>query len=349
MNKPIIAIHEDNLQLSSGRYQSFSARWHELAHQQGVETRKVDINTSSENYFGQLNGCSALMWWFGQPIPVSRPGRRIIASLAHISKIPTFPNLNTIWHFDDKVAQYYLLSATPIPIPKTWVLWLRRPAEEFLSSATYPLVLKLASGITSRNVELVRNPQDARRCVKELLDGGMHTLPPPNLPFRWLAGRFLEAFRILACEKNNDEFHKGSLLFQEFLPGNDFDIRITIIGNRAFAFRRHNRPNDFRASGSGRIDWDPAQIPEDAIRLAFEAAQILQTQSLAVDVLRRNGEPVIAEISYYYEGWAIAACPGHWELHEGTQQLGWIPGETRPEDAIWKDFVNRLGIPGVAD
>jgi hypothetical protein len=172
----------------------------------------------------------------------------------------------------------------------------------------------------------------------------MHALPPPNLPFRWLIGRFREARRILFCQKNNDEFNKGYLLFQEFLPGNDFDIRITVIGNRAFAFRRHNRPNDFRASGSGRIDWDSTQIPEDAILLAFETARILQTQSLAVDVLRRDGKPVIAEISYYYEGWAIAACPGHWKLHGDSQQLVWVDGPMRPEDAIWKDFVTRLGL-----
>lgn len=344
MNQPVIAIQEDNLQLSSGRYQSFSTRWHELASLQGIATRKIDIYSNSENYFEQLKGCDALMWWFGQPLPAIRPGRQVIASLAHVSKIPTFPNLNTIWHFDDKVAQYYLLSATHIPIPKTWVLWWRRHAEEFIASAKYPLVLKLASGVTSRNVELVRNVQTARRYAKELLGAGMHTLPPANLPFRWFAGRCREARRILFLEKSNDEFHKGYLLFQEFLPGNDFDIRITVIGNRAFAFRRHNRPNDFRASGSGRIDWDPDQIPEDAILLAFETARILQTQSLAVDVLRRNGEPVIAEISYYYEGWAIAACPGHWELYGDLRQLVWIAGQMRPEDAIWEDFVTRLGI-----
>jgi len=84
MNKPIIAIQEDNLQLSSGRYQSFSTRWHELASLQGITTRKIDVYSNSENYFEQLKGCDALMWWFGQPLPVIRPGRQVIASLAHV-------------------------------------------------------------------------------------------------------------------------------------------------------------------------------------------------------------------------------------------------------------------------
>ena len=37
------------------------------------------------------------------------------------------------------------------------------------------------------------------------------------------------------------------MYFQEFLPGNAFDTRITAIGNRAFGFLRENRPRDFRA------------------------------------------------------------------------------------------------------
>jgi hypothetical protein len=142
------------------------------------------------------------------------------------------------------------------------------------------------------------------------------------------------------------------MLVQEFLPGNDFDTRITVIGERAFAFRRHNRPGDFRASGSGRIDWDLSAIAPDALRLAFRTARTLHTQSLAVDVLRRDGEPVIGEISYYYEGWAVASCPGHWTL-AGTcdaGELSCISGPMLPEDAILEDFLHlvRRGVAGDA-
>ncbi|CAE6502054.1 RimK-like ATP-grasp domain-containing protein [Nitrosomonas nitrosa] len=345
MNKPIIAIQKDHQLLTSGRYQSFSARWHELAAQQGITTRAIDIFSNATDGVVQLQDCDAFMYWFAQPPSVSRPARKLIASLAHVSKIRVFPNLNTIWHFDDKIAEFYLLRLAGIPIPKTTVLWSRDQAVEFITTATsYPLVLKLTSGIISRNVELVHNAKAAHRCVQELFGSGMHTLPPPNFPFRWYLKRILEASRILLCRERDEEFHKGYLLFQEFLPGNDFDIRITIIGNRAFAFRRHNRPNDFRASGSGRIDWDPTQIPLDALMLAFKTAKTLKTQSLAVDILRRNGEPVIVEISYYYEGWAVAACPGHWQLQNHFPQPIWVEGSMRPEDAIWSDFIACLDI-----
>lgn len=343
MSKHVVAIQEDNQLLSSGRFQSFSTRWSQLASEQDIAMKLINVYSISEkNIFDQLNDCHALMWWFGQPLPLSKPGKLIIASLSQIINIPTFPNLNTIWHFDDKVAQYYLLSAANIPIPKTWVIWWQKKAEEFITSAKYPLVLKLASGITSRNVTLVRNIQEARRFTKELFNSGMHSLPLSKSPLSFIAQRFREAYCILSSEISNEEFHNGYLLFQEFLPDNDFDIRITIIGNRAFAFRRFNRPNDFRASGSGRIDWDPKYIPEDAILLAFETAKKINTQSLAVDILRQGDKPVIAEISYYYEGWAVETCPGHWKLQNKSKELDWIDGSLKPEDAIWNDFIDEL-------
>ena len=141
------------------------------------------------------------------------------------------------------------------------------------------------------------------------------------------------------------ELQKGYLLMQEFLPGNAFDTRVTVIGNRAFAFRRYNRPDDFRASGSGRIDWDHSAIAEDGVRLAFRVARTLGTQSVAVDVLRRDGQALINEISYYYEGWAVHDCPGHWELGPDRDVNGpmrWVEGHVRPEDAILEDFVEEV-------
>jgi hypothetical protein len=134
---------------------------------------------------------------------------------------------------------------------------------------------------------------------------------------------------------------QGYFCVQEFLPGNEFDTRVTIIGNRAFAFRRFNRANDFRASGSGKINWDPAHIDLETVRLAFHVAQKLGTQSLAVDALRGAEKRLIVEISYTYASWAVRDCPGHWVLDGDPQrgELKWVAGRLSPEDAILEDFL----------
>lgn len=144
-------------------------------------------------------------------------------------------------------------------------------------------------------------------------------------------------------------------LGQEFLPGNDHDVRVTIIGDRAFAFRRFNRPGDFRASGSGRIDWDRTQIGEDALRLAYRVARQLAAQTIAVDILRRGTEPVIAELTLAYANWAVRDCPGHRILHGEPESgtLEWVAGSMRPGDAIFTDFVALIrqstGATGAVD
>jgi hypothetical protein len=159
-----------------------------------------------------------------------------------------------------------------------------------------------------------------------------------------LAGNRIQGIRLLAGRPLPRGLQHGYVYLQEFLPGNDYDTRVTVIGHRGFAFRRLNREGDFRASGSGRIIWTPAEIDPRMVRLGFRVARQLGTQSVAIDGLLKHGEPVVGEISYTYASWAIRDCPGHWVLDGDpmTGELGWVEGSTRPEDAIFDDFVAHL-------
>jgi glutathione synthase/RimK-type ligase-like ATP-grasp enzyme len=136
------------------------------------------------------------------------------------------------------------------------------------------------------------------------------------------------------------EIHRGAMLVQVFVEGNEFDTRVNVIGNRAFAFRRANRPGDFRASGSKLSDNDPSKIDLDAIRLAFDAARALRMPAVCFDILRQHGKPVITEVSYYFNAPTIGQCPGHWRMHD--DKLEWIEGRMRAEDAVLDDFLTRL-------
>ena len=117
-----------------------------------------------------------------------------------------------------------------------------------------------------------------------------------------------------------------------------------MIGNRAFGYRRMNRPGDFRASGSGRPNWDPAGIDLQMVRLAFLTAQRLETQSVAIDAMLRGTERVLGEVSYTYVSWMVRDCPGHWVLHGDpeTGELEFVDGHMAPDDAIFEDFVAEL-------
>lgn len=343
-----IAIQPDELTQKNGETQSFSSRWAARAAERGVSVRTV--NVYAPDVFEQLAGCDGFMWRFGYSPNPRLFAKRLLPAIELGLGIPVFPSLETEWHFEDKIAQSYLLQAAGLPTPATWVFWNRATALDFCRSATYPLVLKLFTGYRSSNVMLLNSFDEASYWIAQLFGPGVTGLRPPATGLRYAVQRVKGALRHLQGAPAHDdleycELQHGYFYVQEFVPGNAFDTRVTVIGNRAFAYRRHNRPGDFRASGSGRFDHDVSQIDEESVRLAFRVARRLRTQSLAVDVLQHGGRKVLTEISYTYASFPVRGCPGHWVLQgdaEAGGPLAWIHGNMYAEDAIFDDFVAGL-------
>ncbi len=345
-NPPIrIAIQHDEVVFPDGHNQSFAARWVELAEASGYQVRRVDVFSS--DVVDQLKGCDGLMWRCGFP-PIPRfVAKRLLPALEHGRGMSVFPNTNTIWHFEDKIAQHYLLSAMEVPQPRTRILWNHDAALKYCEKAELPFVIKLAHGYQSSNVRLVKSRSEARAWADEMFGPGLANLD--SSPAQWgsrYGRRVRAAIRLLLGfrARGGPDFSHGYMYCQQFLPGNEFDIRITVIGDRAFGFRRFNRDGDFRASGSGHIDWNPSEIPHDAVRLAFMVARGLVTQSVAIDVVGRGDELVVGEISYTGASWAIAECPGHWRRvdSDSDEMFEWVDIQMRAEDAIFEDFATQL-------
>ena len=97
-----------------------------------------------------------------------------------------------------------------------------------------------------------------------------------------------------------------------------------------------------RVALSRRIDRDPTKIDVRTVKLAFDVAARLGTQSMAIAFLSKDGAPVILEISYTFGSWAVRDCPGHWLRPASPDQpsVEWVDGSMRPEDAIFEDFTN---------
>jgi glutathione synthase/RimK-type ligase-like ATP-grasp enzyme len=334
--------------------EGFTARWEAALRARGVAVKTLDL--LGERPLDQVAGCDGVMWHWAQ-----YPHERRLAALPILrviethSRIPVFPDLATCWHFDDKIAQAYLLEALGIPAPKTWVFWRRQDALDWCEGAAYPLVAKLAVGAGSANVLLIRDAAAARRYVERCFSGsGILVRPPlPAAGAARLLARLKRAAKRAALavpyvvanrfpsmpDRTYWIPQKNYALFQEFMPGNEFDTRVTVVGNRAFAYRRFNRPNDFRASGSGNFDVDPKAIDLRCVREAFESSRKLDAQSMAYDWLfRADGSgPVTGEISYGYVDWMIEKCPGHWD-----RDLHWHEGRLWPEEAHVDDYLARI-------
>lgn len=344
-----IAIQPDQVIHPNGKRQSFSKRWAKLAQAKNIEVVPVDV--FSEDAMTRISGCDAFMWRCPSSAHIRAYAKRFLWALEAGSGMPVFPSLKSSWYFEDKLAQRYFFDAADIPCAQTDIFWTREAAEQFCERANYPFVLKLAGGHQSANVRLVRNRHEAKFYIEELFGHGVASLGyRPASRLRLLLRRLRAAAQTLEGRNPyvpgaDAELHYGYFYAQEFLPGNEFEISVIIVGNRAFAVRRFIQPGDFRTRGSsGRMDWNPEAIGEDAIRLAFHTARTLGAQSVAIDILRRSNEPMVIELTFNYASWVVRQCPGHWVLRGDSEsgRLEWKDGTMRAADATFDDFLAEI-------
>ena len=219
----------------------------------------------------------------------------------------------------------------------------------WIDRASFPKVFKLRKGAGSSNVKLVHSATEARALAKRAFSAGFSPIPDygQDAMKRYRVARqrgdLLNVVRripqVLARIRDNNkmmEREKGYIYFQDFIPDNDFDTRVTVIGDRAFGFTRNVRPGDFRASGSGDIVYDSHRVQQKCVEIAFEVTRKVGSQSMAFDfVLVENKHPMILEMSYCYNAKAVYSCPGHWD-----DKLNWHEGHIWPQDAILIDLLN---------
>ncbi len=275
----------------------------------------------------------------------------ILPVIEYTMGIPCYPAMKTWWFYDDKIREYYILTQNSFPAIPTWIFWEKEAALKWMEQATFPVVFKLRRGSSSVNVTLIRDKREARKFINKMFGRGITSerlrgsidTRRKDLGFYGLWYRNMaDLYRILKRQpiSNYEETHKNYILFQRYLPDNQFDTRITIIGERAFLFRRFVRPFDFRASGSGNIDWNQDEVDPRCIKLAFEISRRLGSQSMAYDILYdENREPQIGEISYTFVDWLVWKCPGYWD-----ESMNWHEGQLWPQYCILVDALKRSDL-----
>ncbi|WP_167619071.1 ATP-grasp domain-containing protein [Maribellus sediminis] len=337
-----IAIHHTD------RPGFFSKRWIKYCEKNDVAFKIV--NCYKSDIICQLKDCDGLMWHFAQGLPVDYMlATKLIATLETTGK-KTFPNYNASWHFDDKVAQKYLLESIQAPSIKSWVSYSKKEAIKWVSSIHFPIVFKLKGGAGSANVKLVKDKNDANKLIRKAFGKGFRQFDRLNL-FVYSLKRFsigkakikdvIKEFFKIFVRSNYEKVagkERGYVYFQEFLPNNTFDIRIVVIGNRAFGIKRMVRKNDFRASGSGSILYDKNEIDERCVKIAFEVVDKLKTNCLTFDFLfNTENQPMIAEISYGFVQEGYDDCTGYWD-----KSMNWIEGRFCAQDWMVEDLITEI-------
>lgn len=333
---------------SNNRLSSYSEKFKEILIRNNIPYRFIDPN--SDSLLDDIKTCTHLLFNHSQGDTDILIYESIFNIAQNTYHIKCFPNYETYWPYENKIKEFYLLKSHDFPIIDSHIFWNYNQAYEFIKKTQFPIVAKLPKGASSSNVVIVNSIDDGKKIINQVFNKGVKTRGLNNssnlvslskvgiLKYgKAILKSFLLNFEILKDKTEYPEWQiqKDSILFQWYLPNNSFDTRVTIIGNRAFAFRRFVRKNDFRASGSGNFDTDSEKIDTQCLEIAFAISKKLKFDTMAYDfIYDENRKPFISEISYCFVDWVIQRCPGFWD-----ENLSWHNGQNWPQYYQLSDFL----------
>jgi len=327
---------------------SFSDRWIPYCEKENIPYKIV--NCYDSDIISQLNDCNGLMWhWTLSDYKPNLFARQLSLSLEK-KGISIYPNVDTSWHYNDKLGQKYLLEAIDAPLVKSYAFYTKKEALDWLEKTTFPKVFKLRGGAGSVNVSLVKTKRKAKYLVNKAFGNGfssinrIHRLENRIWVFRRDKNfsafkKVLTGFARIFIPNEVERFshnEKGYIYFQDFIPENNYDTRLFVVSNRCFGVRRFCRKNDFKASGSGVYDANPNNMNKKCVNIAFTVANKLGSQSIAFDFVLDGQNPKIIEISYCFPLGASDDCLGYWD-----ENLEWHEGIVNAEVLMIKDFIEK--------
>lgn len=310
----------------------YSDRWLTYCDYKGIDYKLVDCLAT--DIIEQLSDCDALMWHFNhKSAKASKFAKELLYSVQASGK-KVFPDFHSVWHFDDKLGQKYLFEATGIPHAPSYAFYSKKEALSWAAETTYPKVFKLRNGSSSSNVKLVKTRRHAVRLIRKAFGRGykqyygwnslkerLRKFRMGKAPFYEVIKGVLRLFRPPAYARLTGR-EKGYIYFQDYIPDMDHDIRVYLVGDKAYAKKRLVRKNDFRASGSMDYLYEREHVREEAVKLAFEISEKLKVQSLVYDFVFLDGKPLLLEISYGTLMDAFESCVGYWD-----REMNWHDGQ----------------------
>lgn len=325
----------------------FSDRWIAYCKKENIQYKIV--NAFDSDIIKLVKDYDAFMWHHHHGIFKDVIAAKSILFALEQAGVKVFPDFNTGWHFDDKVAQKYLLEAIEAPLVPSYVFYDKQEALDWAKNVLYPKVWKLKGGAGASNVKLVHSHKEAVKYINKAFGKGFSQFNKWN--------NFYE--RIRKYKEGSDSFEgilkglgrliiptdfskqqsreKGYIYFQEFIENDGFDIRVVVINNKAIALKRLVRKNDFRASGSGMLVFENEKIDKRYIKLAFDVADKLKSQSLAIDLIHSiNDDILIVELSYGFPMLNfLEAASGYW-----TSDFEWHEGKFNPQAWMIEGLIN---------
>ena len=165
---------------------------------------------------------------------------------------------------------------------------------EALELPGFPLVVKLAEGAMSQNVSLAQNYKQLLKFVND------NSFP---IPIWEKIRESVRSFKYPGYTRQTNS--KNKFVVQQYLPGLQADYKVLKFGRYFYIFKRPVRKGDFRASGSGQLNYlygSDTDVPDGIFQLTEKIASAIDVPCISIDFALSDGELFIIEFQSLYFG-----------------------------------------------
>lgn len=186
-----------------------------------------------------------------------------------------FPSFHEVWQYEDKIRSTYLYESHKLPMIPTIITHCKFEAYKLIEEVKYPFISKTTIGSGSSGVTKVESKNQAKKIIDKIFS------------YKGLKTQYYY------------QRQKNYFFIQEFIDDADFDLRIMLIGDKAFGYYRFPDKGDFRASGAGNVV--KKEIPLDVLKEAIHIRNQLQSRQMGVDLLysKKLNKYMIIETSLF--------------------------------------------------
>ena len=148
---------------------------------------------------------------------------------------------------------------------------------------------------------------------------------------------------VYELKSNNIDIETIKDLFQEYIDDAKFDLRVMIMGNKAFGYYRYPNKGDFRASGAG--NYEKRAIPIEALKIAIDVKNNLHSRLMGVDLLfsTKRQKYYIIEASLFNqidtpEQLVIDGIPGYYDISD-INNIIFKPGKFWIHELVMDEII----------
>lgn len=166
-------------------------------------------------------------------------------------------------------------------------------AEEALTnieSIKFPRVIKSAAGAGSHGVKLAMGKDDFVAQIKKV--SRLYNLKSEAKD---------RARAIKHQGYVRESIYRNKFIVQDFIPDLSNDWKVLVFDKKYYVLRRHNRPGDFRASGSGLFSFDD-EVNPSLLDAAKEIKEAFDVPLISLDLAISEDRIVLIEFQFLYFG-----------------------------------------------